>query len=82
MRTEQPPRLQALLRMIQNKLRFLHKLPPHMLDKAYIHKLEGNLVDLSEILCYLMANPNADVRKSVVFCLVEIHSVVSNNQLF
>lgn len=29
-----------------------------------------------------MSNPNADVRKSVVFCLVEIQSVMKEDQIF
>lgn len=41
-----------------------------------------NLLSLSEVLSMLMCNPNADVRKSVVFCMVEIHYVIQNNDLF
>ena len=68
--------------MIQNKLRYVQKLPRHLLDKMFIQKLEVNLVSLSDILSCMMANPNADVRKSVVFSLVEIHSVVQSPTLF
>jgi hypothetical protein len=41
-----------------------------------------NLLSLSEVLSILMGNPNADVRKSVVFCMVEIYYVMQNNELF
>lgn len=41
-----------------------------------------NLLSLSDILSSQMSNQNADVRKSVVFCLVEIHSVLNDQQLF
>jgi hypothetical protein len=27
-----------------------------------------------------MGNPNADVRKSVVFCMVEIHSIIADDK--
>ena len=29
-----------------------------------------------------MGNANADVRKSVVFCLVEINTVLNNDEVF
>ena len=45
-------------------------------------QLIQNLLALAEALCILLGNANADVRKSVVFCLVEIHSVLQNNELF
>ena len=37
---------------------------------------------LSDVLAHQMSNQNADVRKSVVFCMVEIHSVTNDDQLF
>ena len=37
---------------------------------------------LSDVLAHQMSNQNADVRKSVVFCMVEIHSVIAEDQLF
>ena len=40
------------------------------------------MLGLSEVLAALMANNNADVRKSVVFCLVEIHSVMNDHSVF
>jgi len=87
LRTEQPPRLQALLRMICNKLKFLARLQaanPHkqVLTPAETQALIENLVCLSEVLAHLMTNQNADVRKSVVFCMVEIHSAVAEDDIF
>jgi hypothetical protein len=41
-----------------------------------------NLVCLADVLTVLMSNPNADVRKSVVFCLVEIHSALQEDTIF
>ena len=81
MRSEQPPKLQSLLRMIQNKLRHCTKLierqeqgirqGPQMAPEE-IQFLIENLMCLSDVLSLLMSNQNADVRKSVVFCMVEI----------
>mmetsp|Transcript_2731 Transcript_2731/g.4654 ORF Transcript_2731/g.4654 Transcript_2731/m.4654 type:complete len:86 (+) Transcript_2731:1594-1851(+) len=46
----------------------------------------NNLIDnvfcLSDVLSLLMCHQSADVRKSVVFCLVEIHSVLNEDQQF
>ena len=87
LREEQPPRLQALLRMVQNKLRFIQKMQEQTPDAPIFKPSEGqllieNLQSTSDVLASLMGNQNADVRKSVVFCLVEIHSVISDEALF
>ena len=37
---------------------------------------------LSDALGQLMSNPNADVRKSVVFSLVEISSAIQEDEIF
>lgn len=77
LRGEQPPRLQAVLRMVSNKLKFLQKYQgSQIVDQE---TLIFTLVSLAEVLAYLMSNPNADVRKSVVFCLVEIHSAMKDD---
>ena len=83
---EWPPRLQALLRMIQNKLKHIVKTygqsPLQMMEHSQAQHLLDQLVELSEVLALLMAHEHADVRKSVVFCLVEIHCVVMDDQIF
>ena len=48
----------------------------------YLQDLTDHLITLDEVLTTLMSNPNADVRKSVVFCLVEIHYLVHDDNLF
>ena len=45
-------------------------------------KLIENLISSAEVLSILMSNSNADVRKSVVFCMVEIHSCFNQDELF
>ena len=89
MRTEQPPRLQALLRMVQNKLRYIQKLQqgsdsviPAELQWDQYQDLIQHLMSLADVLGAQISNQNADVRKSVVFCLVEICSVVNDQSVF
>lgn len=65
--------------MVSNKLKFLQKNQTQAIDPE---TLIFTLVQLAEVLAYLMSNPNADVRKSVVFCLVEIHSAMKDDQVF
>lgn len=62
--------------MIQNKLRFATQ------NNLVTEILIENLQSLADALRELMGNPNADVRKSVVFCMVEIHSVFKDEELF
>mgnify|MGYP006891311102 CR=1 FL=1 len=64
--------------MVANKLKFLAKLQSANSNKQITTPQETqilieNLMCLAEVLTHLMNNQNADVRKSVVFCLVEIH---------
>lgn len=59
----------------------MHTLPVDIQWKQF-EVLVNNLMTLSEVLAALMANTNADVRKSVVFCLVEIHSVINDTSVF
>lgn len=73
--------------MVQNKLRFIQKMQDQQPDAPILKPSEGqqlieNLQCTSDVLASLMGNQNADVRKSVVFCLVEIHSVISDDALF
>jgi len=56
-REESPPRLQAALRMCE-----------HMI-KSHKNVAEEELI---AVLCQQMNHSDADVRKTVVFCLVEI----------
>lgn len=79
--TEQPPRLQAVLRMVSNKLKYVQKAKPQGMD-ADRASLCDHLLTMAEVLAFLMKNPNADVRKSVVFCLVEIHSAIHDDHTF
>lgn len=79
--TEQPPRLQAVLRMVSNKLKYVLKVRPQGLDPDGA-TLCDHLITMADVLAFLMKNPNADVRKSVVFCLVEIHSAVGDDHTF
>lgn len=46
------------------------------LNQDQVQKLIENLVSLADVLSAQMANQNADVRKGVVFCLVEIYFVL------
>jgi hypothetical protein len=85
LRTEQPPKLQALLRMVQNKLRYIQKMQEAQPDTPFLTAIEGqklidNLQCLADVLANQMGNPNADVRKSVVFCMVEIHSIIADDR--
>lgn len=87
LKIEQPPKLQTLLRMIQNKLKYIQKIiesnnVSQYPTPAQSYKLIENLKTLSDVLSFLMGNQNADVRKSVVFCLVEIHSVIQDDDTF
>ena len=59
----------------------MHTLPVDIQWKQF-ESLVNNMLMLSEVLAALMASQNADVRKSVVFCLVEIHSVVNDGTVF
>jgi hypothetical protein len=79
--TEQPPRLQAVLRMVSNKLKYLQKIKAQGqdVDSAALY---DHVSAMAEVLSYLMKNANADVRKSVVFCLVEIHSSIQDDHTF
>lgn len=55
---EEPPRLQAVLRMTEHLL----KTRPSDFDKD----------PLIQVLCKQLGHSDADVRKTVVFCLVEL----------
>ena len=73
--------------MIQNKLKYIQKIiesnnVSQYPTPAQSYKLIENLKTLSDVLSFLMGNQNADVRKSVVFCLVEIHSVIQDDDTF
>jgi hypothetical protein len=91
LRSEQPPKLQSLLRMVQNKLRHCQKLQerqeqgirqgPQFTPEEQQFLVES-LIPLSDVLSMLMGNANADVRKSVVFCMVEIQSAMNDDELF
>jgi hypothetical protein len=47
-----------------------------------VQKLIENLVSLSDVLAGQMSNNNADVRKGVVFCLVETYFVLQEDEIF
>lgn len=47
-----------------------------------MQKLIENLVSLSDVLAGQMSNQNADVRKGVVFCMVEIYFVLQEDEIF
>ncbi len=64
---ESPPRLQALLRMINTKVREV---------QSQQYKDMSSLEVLAPFMAEAINNPNADVRKCVVFCLVEIYNVL------
>lgn len=64
--------------MVQNKLKSIAKSGGDGNTSALV----DNLICLADVLAHLMSNPNADVRKSVVFCLVEINSVLDDESLF
>jgi hypothetical protein len=58
LREEEPPRLQAVLRMSE-----------HMLK---VNKDASRSTELTQVLCQRLSHQDADVRKTVVFCLVEV----------
>lgn len=73
-REQEPPRLQAVLRLAEHQIKVINsKLPEgERLGNQKVHYL----LTLSKALAQQMGNPNADVRKTVVFCLVEICQAV------
>ena len=75
--------------MVQNKLRYIQKLQqgsysviPAELQWDQYQDLIQHLMSLADVLGAQISNQNADVRKSVVFCLVEICSVVNDQSVF
>ena len=46
-----------------------------------LDKVANELISVSEVLSQMMNDQNADVRKTVVFCLVEIYQAIGE-QLF
>lgn len=61
--------MQALLRMTESRVKAINT--GKAAQEEY-EKVVNELVSVSEVLCHLMNDQNADVRKTVVFCLVEI----------
>jgi hypothetical protein len=48
-------------------------------DQADLNNLIDNTHSLSDVLSIKMSHTSADVRKSVVFCLVEINAVINDD---
>lgn len=42
----------------------------------------ANLESLADVMSIQMCHSSADVRKSVVFCLVEVHAVMGDDDVF
>jgi len=66
-REEEPPRLQAVLRMAEAKLKSQNELTEAMLEPMW---------SVAAALCEQLSNQSADVRKNVVFGLVEVRLTV------
>jgi len=52
------------------------------LSKGEKREFVSNLETLSDVLAFQIYHENADVRKCIVFCLVEIHSVMEDEERF
>lgn len=64
------PKLQAVLRMAEHQVKVINS---KLADGEVVSSSKaGHLLALSKALAQQMSNANADVRKTVVFCLVEI----------
>lgn len=67
----EPPRLQAVLRMTENRVKnFNALLETEMID--YTQQDYHALIKLSKSLAHQLNNSIPDVRKTVVFCLIEV----------
>lgn len=72
LRVEQPPRLQALLKVITIRI----KAAAATTMQLTRDDLEG-LLEQSQFYAEVINHANADVRKCCVFCLVELHSIIA-----
>ena len=67
----EPPRLQAVLRMTENRVKNFNALVENeMID--YNQEDYHSLIALSKSLSHQLNNSIPDVRKTVVFCLIEV----------
>jgi two-component SAPR family response regulator len=64
------PKLQAVLRMAEHQVKVINSRLGE--GEVLSSNKVGHFLGLSKALSQQMSNPNADVRKTVVFCLVEI----------
>jgi CLIP-associating protein 1/2 len=65
---EEPPSLQALIRVIKN-----------LISRCAKYELDPILRNVTEPLVTTFNHPHANVRKSVVFCLVELYFVIGDS---
>lgn len=86
LKVEQPPRLQALLKVLISRIKatvlLLEGGDPRKLDsdvrqESHAHIVEA-LIKQSEFYAEVINHTNADVRKCCVFALVEIHTALTS----
>lgn len=65
---EEPPILQALI-----------KIEKYIISKCSNYELTHNLKEITEPLISTFSHPHANVRKSVVFCLVELYFTIGDS---
>ena len=66
---QEPPRLQAVLRMVEHLIKVINT---RLGDETLSGPRVNDMLAIAKALAQQMSNQNADVRKTVVFCLVEI----------
>lgn len=65
---EEPPSLQALIRIVK-----------YVISRSEKYELDPILRSITEPLITTFNHPHANVRKSVVFCLVELYFVIGDS---
>lgn len=65
---EEPPSLQALIRIQK-----------YIISKSAKYEIDPILRNVTEPLITTFNHPHANVRKSVVFCLVELYYVIGDS---
>eukprot|EP00347_Sterkiella_histriomuscorum_P005558 403356151 len=75
----QPPKVQAIIRAISNRVKAINQgtIEYEFKTENYV-QIVKSLVSISGIFAEVINNQNADVRKCSVFCIVEIHSKIGD----
>ncbi|CDW90677.1 clip-associating protein [Stylonychia lemnae] len=76
----EPPKLQAIIRMVMNRVRIINtgEIEGEFKIESYQH-IAQNLVQMADYFYEIINNQNADVRKCTVFCLVEIQAIIGDD---